>query len=110
MTEQELYRNAGFLTLAGSETTSTTSSVALYYIGIRPDIKDKILEELHATFKSEDEINLRSAANLSYLMAVIEESMRHHPPGPNALWRRTPDGGNRILGDWIPGNVSLSRP
>lgn len=106
MTPEELYSNAGFLTLAGSETTSTTTAVALYMIGTNPDVKAKITTELLATFTSEDEINMRSAAKLSYLMAVIEESMRYHPPGPNALWRMTPAEGNRILGEWIPGKVS----
>lgn len=105
MTHDEIYRNAVFLTLAGSETTSTTTAVAVYMIGTNPDVKAKLRKELLATFTSEDEINMRSAAKLTYMMAVIEESMRCHPPGPNALWRITPAEGNQILGDWIPGNV-----
>jgi cytochrome P450 len=106
MSRDELHSNAAFLTLAGSETTSSTSAVAIYFIATRPDIKTKLTKELLSTFAREDEINLRSAAKLPYLMAVIEESMRYHPPGPNALWRITPSEGNQILGDWIPGNVS----
>ena len=108
MTQEELYSNAGFVTLAGSETTSNTTSVAAYMIGMNPDVKAKLMKELLATFTHEDDINMRSAAKLSYLMAVIEESMRCHPPGPNALWRITPREGNTILGDWIPGNVSIA--
>ena len=106
MTREELYRNAAFLTLAGSETTSTVMAVVVNMIGTHPDVKANLLKEVLATFTSEDEINMRSAATLSYLMAVIEESMRCHPPGPHSLWRITPPEGNRILGDWIPGNVS----
>ena len=106
MTREELYSNAAFLTLAGSETTSTVMAVVVYMIGTHSDVKANLLKEVLATFTSEDEINMRSAATLSYLMAVIEESMRCHPPGPNSMWRITPPEGNRILGDWIPGNVS----
>ena len=109
MTCEELDSNAAFLALAGSETTSTAMAVAVYMIGTHPDVKAKILKEVLATFSSEDEINMRSAATLSYLMAVVEESMRRHPPGPNSLWRITPREGNQILGDWIPGNVSLPK-
>ncbi|KAL9072505.1 MAG: hypothetical protein Q9161_003517 [Pseudevernia consocians] len=105
-----LVRNAAFLTLAGSETTSTVMAVVVYMIGTHPDVKAKLSKEVLATFTSEDEINMRSAATLSYLMAVIEESMRCHPPGPNSLWRITPPEGNRILGDWIPGNTILGVP
>lgn len=74
-----------------------------------PHVKAKLTKEVLATFTCEDDIDMRSATNLPYLMAVIEESMRYHPPGPNALWRMTPPGGNRILGDQIPGKVSSSR-
>lgn len=108
MTHDELHSNAAFLTLAGSETTSTVMAVVVYMIGTRPAVKARLQEELRATFSCEDEINMRSAATLSYLMAVIEESMRIHPPGPNSLWRITPPEGNRILGDWIPGKVSVA--
>ena len=69
-------------------------------------VKARVTKEVLAAFSSEDEIDMRSAAKLPYLMAVIEESMRFHPPGPNAMWRMTPPEGNWILGDWIPGNVS----
>ena len=110
MTRDELYSNAAFLTLAGSETTSTVMAVVVHMIGTYPHVKASILKELQATFATEDEINMRSAATLSYLMAVIEESMRIHPPGPNSLWRITPPEGNRILGEWIPGKVSYPTP
>ncbi|RYP39363.1 hypothetical protein DL768_010719 [Monosporascus sp. mg162] len=106
MTKEEVYSNSAFVTLAGSETTSTVMAVVVYMICTNPPVKAKLLQELHATFASEDEINMRSATKLRYLMAVIEESMRCHPPGPNALWRVTPPGGNRILGDWIPEKAS----
>ncbi|ORY70969.1 cytochrome P450 [Pseudomassariella vexata] len=110
MKDEELYRNTGLLTLAGSETTCMTSTVELYYIGTYPEVKAKISKELADAFTSEEDINLHSAAKLPYLMAVIEESMRHHPPGPNSLWRVTPPGGNRVMGDFVPGNTVLGVP
>ena len=105
MTREELHSNAAFLTLAGLETTSTVIAVVVYMVGTHPDVKANLLKEALATFTSEDEINMRSAATLSYLMAVIEESMRCYPPGPNSLWRITPEGppeGNRIVWELDP--------
>ena len=77
-------------------------------LATNPHVTAKVLEELHATFNSEEEIDMRSASKLIYLNAVIEETLRYYPPGPNAMWRMTPPEGNNILGDWIPGNVSQS--
>jgi cytochrome P450 len=105
MTREEIHSNAAFLTLAGSETTSNSMAVAVYMIALHPDVKANIAKELAGTFTDESEIDMRSAGKLTYLMAVIEESMRVHPPGPNALWRVTPKGGNQILGEWLPENV-----
>lgn len=95
MIREELYSNAAFLTLAGPETTSTVMAVVVYMVGIHPDVKANVLKEALATFTSEDEINMHRASTLSYLMAVMEESMRCHPPGPNSLWCITPPEGNR---------------
>ena len=65
-----------------------------------PYVKAKLRKELLATFTSEDDMDMRSAANLPYLIAVIEESIRYHPPGPNTIWQMTPPGGE--LDSWPP--------
>ncbi|KAL2188057.1 cytochrome P450 [Thermothelomyces heterothallicus CBS 203.75] len=110
MTQEEIHSNASFLTMAGSETTSNSMAVAVYMICLYPETKAKIMDELAAAFNSESEIDMRSAGKLTYLMAVIQESMRYHPPGPNALWRITPSGGNEILGNWLPAKTILGIP
>lgn len=107
MTKEEVYSNFAFVTLAGSDTTSTVMAVVVYMICANPPVKAKLLQESHTTFAGEGEINMRSATKLTYMVAMIEESMRCHPPGPNALWRMTPPSGNRILGDWIPEKASV---
>jgi cytochrome P450 len=106
MTKEEIFKNAILLTGGGAETTSSSLSGMMYMLTERPDVKEKILNELRDTFPSEDDINMRSVAQLTYTGAFIEESMRYYPPGPNTMWRTTPPAGNTILGDYIPGNVS----
>lgn len=78
-----------------------------FILTTRPDVKQRIVEELRETFPTEEDINMRSVAQLTYTGAFIEEAMRYHPPGPNTMWRTTPAGGNTILGDYIPANVRI---
>ncbi|KAH4038176.1 cytochrome P450 monooxygenase sthF [Parastagonospora nodorum] len=110
MTKEEIFKNAILLTGGGAETTSSSLSGMMYMLTMRPDVKEKILEELRDTFPSEDDINMRSVAQLTYTGAFIEESMRYYPPGPNTMWRITPPAGNTILGDYIPGNTIVGIP
>ncbi|KAK4627038.1 Cytochrome P450 monooxygenase sthF [Fulvia fulva] len=106
--KEEIYSNAILITLGGAETTSNTLSGSVFMLATDPNVAAKVVEELHATFASEDKIDMRSASKLSYLNAVIRETLRYYPPGPNAMWRMTPPEGNTILGDWVPGNTVLS--
>ncbi|KAF5518689.1 Cytochrome P450 monooxygenase hmp1 [Colletotrichum aenigma] len=110
MSQEEIYSNAVTLTLAGAETTASALSGIMYMLASYPEVKAKLMKELQDAFKSEDEINMRSAMQLRYLAAVIDETFRYHPPGPNALWRTTPPEGNWILGDFIPGNIIVGIP
>lgn len=109
MTEEEILKNAQLLTSAGSETTSSALAGLVYVLTTVPHIKEKIMEELHSSFSTESEIDMRSVANLSYLQAVAKELLRYYPPGPNAFWRITPPEGNIILGEQIPGHVRLEK-
>ena len=110
MTKEEIFKNAILLTGGGAETTSSSLTGMAFILTTRPDVKEKIMEELRKTFPTEDDINMRSVAQLEYTGAFIEEAMRYYPPGPNTMWRTTPPDGNTILGDYIPGNVSWSTP
>ncbi|CAG8958605.1 hypothetical protein HYFRA_00009922 [Hymenoscyphus fraxineus] len=110
LTREEIFKNAILLTGGGAETTSSSLTGMSYILATRPHIKEAIIKELHQVFASEDEINMRSVAKLSYTGAFIEESMRYYPPGPNTMWRVTPPEGNTILGDFIPGNTVVGIP
>lgn len=49
-------------------------------------------------------------ANLEHLNAVIQETLRLHPPVPSMLQRKTPSEGIMIDGTFIPGNTIVSCP
>lgn len=110
MTPEEITSNANLLTFAGSESSANTTATLLFRVAEDTTVRSTILKELQAKFTSEDEISSEKAMSLPYLNAVIQEGMRLHPVTPNASWRETPKQGNEILGDWLPGNVSILPP
>ncbi|KAF9873229.1 hypothetical protein CkaCkLH20_09392 [Colletotrichum karsti] len=110
LTREELDRNSEGLIIAGSETTATALSGAMYMLTTHPEIMKTLSDEVRSAFASESEINSLNTARLPYLQAVLEETLRFFPPAPNSLPRITPPEGNIVLGDKIPGNTVLSIP
>ncbi|TRX94632.1 hypothetical protein FHL15_004404 [Xylaria flabelliformis] len=105
---EELEVNAAVLVLAGSETTATLLSGALYLLGLHPEILAKVVQEVRTSFKSEDEIDLISVNGLNYMLACLNESLRLYPPNPAGLPRVVPKGGNNVAGHWIPQDTSVA--
>ncbi len=77
LSDEELRDEVMTIFLAGHDTTSNTMSWALYSIGIRPDIQQKIFEEVK---KLEGrEIQYEDLHELTYTTQVINETMRLYP-------------------------------
>ncbi|EED21160.1 cytochrome P450, putative [Talaromyces stipitatus ATCC 10500] len=103
----EIVNLSEFLMLAGSETTATVLSGMLYHLLQNPQCLSRLTSEIRSSFKSENDINLNSAAQLRYLHAVLEESMRIYPPVPNSLPRVTPEPGQIICDKFVPAGTSV---
>lgn len=106
MSEAEIIDTYKVLVGAGSERTPTTLAAATYFICSHADVLNKLKAEVRPAFKSEDEIDINSVQNLTYMLAVLKETMRIYLPVPIALARRTPVGGSPIAGEHIPEGVS----
>jgi cytochrome P450 len=106
ITRLEINATTVVLVIAGSETTATLLSGATYLLCRNPEALKKARAEVDAAFGSKEDITIQSASHLTYLPAVLEESLRMYPPVPISLVRQTPKGGTSICGRWIPGNVS----
>lgn len=102
----KLTANAFILILAGSETTATALAGATYLLLTHPDVLARLQREVRTAFSSADEINIASANRLSYMLAVLNESLRMYPPVTANLVRIVPPGGAEIGGQFIPGGVS----
>jgi hypothetical protein len=72
-----------------------------------PAVMKQLVEEIRTTFTADSEINFRNTANLPYLAAVIEESLRMYPPFVTKLPRLVPPGGGIVDGHWLPENVEI---
>ena len=105
MTMAELIGNTSVLTVAGSETTASLLSGLSYYLLMNPAKLARLRDELNG-FASEEEITCEAVQKLKYLGACIEEGLRLFPPVVGNLPRVTPDGGDYIAGEMVPGKVS----
>ncbi|KAF5694892.1 cytochrome P450 monooxygenase [Fusarium globosum] len=103
----EILDNASLLIVAGSETTATTLSGLTYLLATHPQVLAKLEEEVRSTFASEEEINLLSVQKMTYLFAVINESLRIFPPVPTSFPKRTRPGGDTICGQYVPENTIM---
>ncbi|KAF4448963.1 cytochrome P450 [Fusarium albosuccineum] len=102
ITFDELASNAGLLIMAGSETTATLLSAAVFYLATHPHVLTRLTEEVRSAFTTEDEIDLLSVQKLPYLLAVLDETLRIHPPVPSGSPRRIAPGGDVIVGQYVP--------
>ncbi|KAF5007928.1 hypothetical protein FDECE_5844 [Fusarium decemcellulare] len=104
---EELASNANILILAGSETTATLLSAALYYLTTHAETLAKLKHEVRSTFAAEREIDMASVQQLSYMLAVLDESLRLFPPVAHGTPRLIREGGDTIIGQYIPGGATV---
>ena len=67
---------------ASYDTVAISLTYLLHEVGHRPDIQDKIFNELNNVLNPSQELTIDIIEKLPYLEAVVKESLRRHPPGP----------------------------
>ncbi|KAJ6109331.1 cytochrome P450 monooxygenase [Penicillium sp. IBT 16267x] len=105
---EKLVANAEILIIGDSEKTASLLSGVTYLLLQNPEAHQILKDEVRSTFRSEEEINLISVNQLSYMLACLDEAMRMYPPIANGLPRVCPKGGSRVLGEYIPESTNLS--
>jgi hypothetical protein len=105
MLRPEIEVNAGIIIQAGSETTATVLVACLFYLQKRPACWQKAIEEVRSAFESDSDITFLAASQLSYVGAIIQETLRMFPPAPGIGPRLVPQGGAMIDGKFVPGGV-----
>lgn len=105
LTRPEITANAVLIVAGGSETTSTCLSAAIYHLCKTPRVLQKLKEDVRRTFLNSEDITLRATANMPYLKATIDESLRIFPVASYIAPRVTPKGGHVIDGELVPEGV-----
>nr|AZL40029.1 cytochrome P450 CYP76AE4 [Thapsia villosa var. laciniata] len=74
--------------LAGTHTSSSTTEWAMCELLLKPDKMKKVKDELARVVGGNRKLEESDMDNLPYLQAIVEETLRLHPPGPLTLPRK----------------------
>ncbi|KAK7038731.1 hypothetical protein VNI00_010616 [Paramarasmius palmivorus] len=87
LTDQELLADMFAFLLAGHETAAATTSMALAYIAVYPELQDRVFHEVCQVWpagppQAADEMDNRTTyPRLKYTTAFVNETLRHLPAG-----------------------------
>ncbi|PQE08033.1 cytochrome P450 protein [Rutstroemia sp. NJR-2017a BBW] len=109
MSRDEIMKTSGTLTVAGSESTATLLSGALFHLLKSPQNLEILVNEIRTTFDSLADMNFVKLANLRYINACLQEAFRIYPPVPGVLPRRVSEGGWIINGYFLPEIVRMHK-
>ncbi|TDZ35630.1 Cytochrome P450 monooxygenase aclL [Colletotrichum trifolii] len=104
----QLVANGNTLIIAGSETTATLLCGVTYYLLKHGDALKRLTEEIRSTFKYEDEMDVVSVNQLTYMLACLSEALRVYPSVATALPRVAPEEGATICGRFVPGGTTVT--
>ena len=104
----ELLSSVGAIVFAGSETTATLLCGCVYYLATHPVLAGKLAAEIRGTFREEGEIDMVSVNQCTYMLAVLNETMRIYPSAPASFNHVTPPAGCSITGRFVAGNTTVA--
>lgn len=109
---QLLTGDSRLLIIGGSDTTATVLTFLFYHLASDPSLQQGIYNELTAHYlTTSEDITTQTVQDLPYLNAVINETLRLHPPVPSAPVRDTPPEGLDINNSThLPGDITLYTP
>jgi len=108
LTRDEIKEKTVQLVTAGSEPTATFNAVMCYYPANNPDVYEKSKSEIRNSLSSRKEMTLAKLANLNYLNLVIREGLRMFPSAADIFPRNIPEGGEVIMGKFLPKGTHIS--
>lgn len=85
------------LYVAGTDTTSHSAMMVIYYLIMYPSVRAKLLEEIEKHIKSDEDIVYEKVKEMVYLDCVIHESLRIYQPANGIFIREATK--DHLLGD-----------
>lgn len=106
--ENQLANQANVFITAGAATSAQTLATTLWFLGNPANARclERLQEEVRGSFTKYEDITSESVSQLSYLNAVLEETMRIMPPSPVGPPRISP--GETVDGIYVPKGVYVS--
>ncbi|KAM0194703.1 hypothetical protein ACHAPI_007000 [Fusarium lateritium] len=105
----EIVAEINIMMNAGSVTTAIALANILYQLLLDPRAMQLLQQELDSVLEPDEVVApYDKVKHLPYLRACLDESLRLWPPTPQGLGRETPPEGLTIMGQYIPGNTSVS--
>ncbi|WVQ74482.1 hypothetical protein IAR50_004083 [Cryptococcus sp. DSM 104548] len=89
LTDEEVLNQITTFMLAGNETSSTALSWTLYHLSLNMDVQAKLREEVMSI--SDERPDVETLNTLTYMDAVLRESLRLCPPAPGTIRQATED-------------------
>lgn len=102
-----LRNDCRFIVIAGSDTVAATLAFALFYLAKHPQHVPHVrkeLQPLRSVNRPFLDHRLRDAA--PYLNAIINETLRLHPPA-STIMRITPPEGITVADTFVPGDMTV---
>ncbi|KAI0641498.1 high nitrogen upregulated cytochrome P450 monooxygenase 2 [Trametes meyenii] len=96
--------------VAGADTTSSALSSLFFCLATHPEAYKCLQAEIDRFYPpGDDPCDPKNYRNMSYLTAVIHETLRLYPPVPGGMQRQVPNhSGGAMLGpNFVPGGTSL---
>jgi cytochrome P450 len=114
LSRDDLFTESILQILAGSDTTATAIRCTMLYIISNPRVYAKLQAEVDGYVASGGVMKIVSdveAKKLRYLMAVIYEGLRIHPPVTDEVPKVVPKGGDTIIVEgkevFLPGGTNI---
>ena len=79
MSVEQLIDEIKILFIAGHETTANALTFSLHLLGNNPDVQQKVFEEINRIQSETDDV-VEQLQKMTYINAVLNESMRLYPP------------------------------
>ncbi|KAH7152666.1 benzoate 4-monooxygenase cytochrome P450 [Dactylonectria macrodidyma] len=108
--EMDLVGDAYLIAVAGSDTTAASLTCLFFELALHPESFKELQKEIDTFLEGQEQFDTFSLSKLTYLDAVINETLRLHPPVPSGLQRMTPPEGLAIGDKFIPGNTIVQIP
>lgn len=108
---EDLYAESLTLINAGAEPFAVSLAASVFYLLHNPRVLEKVTTEIRSTFSSPKEIRSGPKLHsLTYLQAVMEETLRRAPPVLGTLPRTVLQGGAVVDGVMIPERTVVGVP